>query len=219
MNWRSRRVALGIAILFLATILAVWWAARLLDPGDKQDTTPDVTPATLAPQSAPTREFVVDPSASRVGFVAQVAGVGLEGVFPVRGGTIILEPVAQELQVHVTFQIDVDGLSTSNTLFDRALRAALASGDYPLAFYVAASDGRVPVTEERISFGLTGDLELHNVVQPHPMDVSAQLSGATLEATTSSTLNLERHGVTLPSLLGSPAIDLRAVIVAREEMR
>ena len=219
MNWRSRRAALAILILILAAIVAIWWAVRLLDPGDRGDTTPDVTPATLAPQSAPAREFEVDPAASRVGFIAQVAGVGLEGTFPVRGGTIILEPVRDMLQVHVSFEIDVDGLSTSNALFDRALRAALASGDYPLAFYVAGSDGLVPVTEERVSFGLTGDLELHNVVQPHPMDVSAQVTGSTLEAVASSTLDLARHGVELPALLGSPAIDLRAVIVAHEATR
>ena len=111
----------------------------------------------------------------------------------------------------------MDGLSTSNALFDA--RCGPRSLDYPLAFYVAGSDGLVPVTEERVSFGLTGDLELHNVVQPHPMDVSAQVTGSTLEAVASSTLDLARHGVELPALLGSPAIDLRAVIVAHEATR
>ncbi len=63
---------------------------------------------------------------------------------------------------------------------------------------------------------LTGDLQLHNVVQPHPMRVDAQVIGARLDAVATSTLNLEDHGVELPALLGSPAITLRAVIAAVE---
>lgn len=218
MIWTNRRLALALALMALASVVAglMILAGRLLDPGDRRDTTSNVTPATLAPQSPPPRVFEVDPAASKVDFTAQVAGVALEGVFPVRGGTITLEPVEQQLQVHVALEIDVDGLATGNAVFDRALRAALESGDYPLAFYVAASDGRVPVTQERVVFMLTGDLQLHNVVQPHPMRVDAQVIGARLDAVATSTLNLEDHGVELPALLGSPAITLRAVIAAVE---
>jgi len=216
--WTNRRLALALALVALASVVAglMILAGRLLDPGDRRDTTSNVTPATLAPQSPPPRVFEVDPAASKVDFTAQVAGVALEGVFPERGGTITLEPVEQQLQVHVALEIDVDGLATGNAVFDRALRAALESGDYPLAFYVAASDGRVPVTQERVVFMLTGDLQLHNVVQPHPMRVDAQVIGARLDAVATSTLDLEDHGVELPALLGSPAITLRAVIAAVE---
>lgn len=218
MIWTNRRLALALALVALASSLAVLMivAGHLLDVGDRRDTTSNVTPATLAPQSLPPRVFEVDPAASKVDFTAQVAGVALDGVFPVRGGTITLEPVEQQLQVHVALEIDVDGLATGNAVFDRALRAALASGDYPLAFYVASSEGRVPVTEEPVSFTLTGDLQLHNVMQPHPMRVDAQLTGAHLNAVATSTLNLADHGVALPALLGSPQIELRAEIAAVE---
>lgn len=218
MMWNNRRLGLALLLLALASLAAVLMilAGRLLDTGDRRDTSSDVTPATVAPQSPPPRVFKVDPAASKVDFTAQVAGVALKGVFPVRGGTITLEPVKQELQVHVALEIDVDGLATGNAVFDRALRAALASGDYPLAFYVASSDGRVPITEEPISFMLTGDLQLHNVVQPHPMRIDAQLAGAHLDAVATSMLNLSDHGVELPALLGSPQIELRAAITAVE---
>ncbi len=218
MYWSARRVALALLILALASVVAVVLVdlGDLLDPGDRRDTEPDVTPATLAPQALPARAFTVDPAASRVDFTAQVAGVALNGVFPVQSGTITLEPVEEMLQVHVSLQIDVDGLETGNSVFDRALRGALDSGDYPLAFYVASSDGRVPVTEEPVAFMLTGDLQLHNVVQPHPMHVDAQLTGATLNAVAASTLDLADHGVELPALLGSPNIELSAVIGAHD---
>src|SRR5690606_8567695 len=123
------------------------------------------------------------------------------------------------LQVHVSFEIDVDGLSTSNALFDRALRAARASGDYPLAFYVAGSERLVPVTEARVALRLTGDLERHRGVRRPPLDESAPGACSALEALASSTPALARHGVELPALRGGPAIDLRAVIVAHEATR
>src|SRR5690606_41666203 len=91
-------------------VLAV--SGALLDPGDRRDPEPDAPPAPLAPQAPPARAFTVDPAASRVDFTAQVAGVALNGVFPVQSGTITLEPVEEMLQVHVSLQIGVDGLET-----------------------------------------------------------------------------------------------------------
>lgn len=217
MFWTRRRMALVVLLLALTTLAAVILilAGHLLDTGDRRDTTPIITPPDVSGSSA-ARVFEVDPAASRVDFTAQVAGLALKGVFPVRGGAITLEPVEQELQVHAALEIDVDGLATGNAVFDRALRAALTSGDYPLAFYVASSDGRVPVTEAPVAFMLTGDLQLHNVVQPHPMRVNARLTGAHLDAVAVSALNLAAHGVDLPALLGSPVIELRAEIAAVE---
>lgn len=218
MNWPARRLALTLLLLALASVIAVTLvvAGGLLDPGDRQDTAPDLTPPTLASEAPPPDVFEVDAEASRVDFTAQVAGVALDGIFPVRGGTITLEPVDDALRVHVRLKIDVDGLATGNAVFDRALRVALASGDYPLAFFAAASETLVPVTEEPVSFTLAGELELHNVVHSHAMAVEAQLHAGTIQAEAVSTLNLADHGVELPALLGSPAIDLRAVIMAPE---
>ena len=44
-----------------------------------------------------------------------------------------------------------------SAMVDRVLRAAMATGDYPIAFYVASSRDLVPVTEEEITFTLDGD--------------------------------------------------------------
>lgn len=218
MSWPSRRLALALLLLILASLAAVTFvvAGDLLDPGDRHDTTPDLTPPTLAPEALLPRVFEVAAGESRVDFTAQVAGVALDGVFPVRGGTITLEPVDDALRVHARLEIDVDGLETGNAVFDQVLRAALASGDYPLAFFAATSEQLVPVTEEPVAFTLAGELELHNVVRPHAMQVDAQLRAGTIRAEAVSALNLADHGVTLPALLGSPAIDLRAVITAHE---
>jgi len=210
-----RRLTFGFAILVSLGIAAAWVIfSQWLDPGDKGDTSTDLVTPTIAAQTA--RVFDVSPDESQVDFITQVRGIELSGVFPVDAGTITLEPVGDELRVLVRLNIDVDHVDTGQPAIDRVLRGAMSTGDYPLAFYVASSQGLVPVTEEEIGFTLTGDLEVHNVTDEHVMTVSAQLVGHDMWAVATSDLDLANHGVNFPSFFGTTIIQLTARLQAYE---
>jgi len=129
--WTNRRLALALALVALASVVAglMILAGRLLDPGagaiHLQRDSGDPRAAVAA--AARVRG---GPGGLKSGFHGAGRGRGAGRCVPVRGGTITLEPVEQQLQVHVALEIDVDGLATGNAVFDRALRAALESGDF-----------------------------------------------------------------------------------------
>ncbi|WP_162909813.1 YceI family protein [Aggregatilinea lenta] len=211
----SRRGAAVLLLLLIIALAGVLFVTSLwLDPGDKDDRTTDLVTPTLAAQTA--RVFAVDAEASRVDFVAMVRGVQLKGVFPVESGTITLEPVEEDLRVLVQLNIDVDHVDTGNAAVDQILRAAMATGDYPIAFYVATSQDLVPVTEEPVSFVLDGTLDVHNVEHAHTMAVDAQVVGPEMDAIARSDLDLANHGVEFPAIFGSTAITLEAHLSAHE---
>lgn len=206
-------VILALAVLLVIVGAFIVWT-QLLDPGDKGDTSTDLVTPTLTTESV--RVFDVSPDQSQVDFVTEVGGVELNGVFPVESGTITLEPVGSELRVLVRLDIRVDDADTGNVGVDRVLRAAMETGDYPLAFYVATSRELVPVTEEEIAFDLDGELDVHNVAHAHSMAVQAQLIGRDMWATATSDLDLANHGVEFPALIGSTTIALTARLQAYE---
>jgi polyisoprenoid-binding protein YceI len=201
----------AVLILVIGTIILF---LEFFDPGSKNDTSTDLVTPTIAAQMA--RVFEVSPGESQVDFVAQVGGIDLEGVFPVEAGTITLEPVGDELRVLVRLNIDVDSVDTGTSAVNQVLRVAMATGDYPIAFYVATSRGYVPVTEEVIEFALDGMLEVHNVPNEHSMAVEAQLVSGDMWAVATSDLDLGNHGVEFPSVIGSTTIKLTARLQAYE---
>ncbi|MBN1200818.1 MAG: YceI family protein [Anaerolineae bacterium] len=201
----------AVLILVIGTIILF---LEFFDPGSKNDTSTDLVTPTIAAQMA--RVFEVSPGESQVDFVAQVGGIDLEGVFPVEAGTITLEPVGDELRVLVRLNIDVDSVDTGTSAVNQVLRVAMATGDYPIAFYVATSRGYVPVTEEVIEFALDGMLEVHNVPNEHSMAVEAQLVSGDMWAVATSDLDLADHGVEFPSVIGSTTIKLTARLQAYE---
>ncbi len=209
-----RGAAILLALLAAGMAVAAAGAALWLDPGDKDDRTTDLV--TPTPGTDAVRVFTVEAEASHVEFVTEVRGVALRGTFPVAGGTITLEPVGEALRVVVGLEIDVDGVETGNAAVDQVLRAAMATGDYPIAFYVATSEGPVPVTEEVITFGIDGTLDVHNVAQPHRMTVEAQAIGAEMWAVARSELDLGQHGVRFPAIIGDTVITLEAHLTAVE---
>lgn len=209
---RPRQIALIAAILLAAALLALLAAMTWLDPGSKNDRTTGLVTPTLAASGA--RVFAVAPDESRVEFTASVRGVPLAGVFPVERGTITLEPVGDALRVLVALEIDVDSVETANAAISQVLRAAMATGDYPIAFYAATSRELVPVTEEEIAFVLDGELDVHNVAHPHAMDVRAQLVGGDMWAVATSALDLADHGVEFPAIFGDTTIQLTARLQA-----
>ncbi|MBN1679636.1 MAG: YceI family protein [Anaerolineae bacterium] len=215
MTARSRRlltIVLGIVFaLVIVVIAAAIIMVTLLDPGDKGDTSTDLVTPTLAAQTA--RVFEVSPQESQVDFTANIGGFDLDGVFPVRAGTITLEPVGDELRVLVRLEIHVDALDTGNAAIDRVMRAAMLTGDYPVAFYVATSRELVPVTEDVIYFDLDGELDVRNETDAYSMAVEAQLVSGDMWAVATSELDLANHGVDLP---GSTMIDLTARLQAYE---
>jgi polyisoprenoid-binding protein YceI len=210
-----RRLFIGSAIIILVLIVTVTTVfSQMLNPGHKGDTSTDLVTPTL---SAPTaRVFNVAPQESQIDFETDVHGISLKGVFPVEEGTITLEPVGSELRVLVQLNINVDAVTTGNAAVDRVLRAAMATGDYPIAFYVATSRDLVPVTEEPIEFALDGELQVHNVTHEHSMAVSAQLVGGDMKAVATSELDLADHGVEFPAIIGSTTITLTAHLRAYE---
>lgn len=209
-----RGAAILLALLAAGMVVAAAGAALWLDPGDQDDRTTDLVTPTPGPEAA--RAFMVEVEASRVDFVTRVRGVALRGTFPVAGGTITLEPVGEALRVVVGLEIDVDRVETGNAAVDQVLRAALATGDYPIAFYVATSEELVPVTEEVIAFAIDGMLDVHNVAQPHRMAVEAQAVGAEMWAVARSELDLGQHGVQFPAIIGDTVITLEAHLTAVE---
>jgi polyisoprenoid-binding protein YceI len=209
---RSLMVVLVVIVLVVAVVLGAAWQS--FDPGHKHDTSTDLMTPTLSTRDV--MVFEVSPDESQVDFTTEVRGVALEGVFPVKEGTITLEPVGNELRVLVRLNIDVDSVDTGSTMVDRVLRAAMATGDYPIAFYVASSRELVPVTEEEITFTLDGDLEVHNVAHAHSMAVKAQLIQGHMQAVATSDLDLAEHGVEFPAIVGSTVIKLTARLQAYE---
>ena len=209
------RLIIGLAIILLVLILAVTTVfSQMLNPGHKGDTSTNLVTPTLAARTA--RVFDVSAQESQVDFETDVHGIPLKGVFPVEEGTITLEPVGSELRVLVRLNINVDAVTTGNVAVDRVLRAAMATGDYPIAFYVATSHTLVPVTEEPIQFALDGELQVHNVTHEHGMAVSAQLVGGDMQAVATSDLDLANHGVEFPAIIGSTTIRLTARLRAYE---
>lgn len=211
---RAWLVTVGLVLLIVVIGLVIVESARWLDPGDKGDTITDLV--TPTPSTAHARVFDVSPDESQVDFVARVLGLELTGMFPVTDGTITLEPVGEELRVLVRLNIHVDALDTGNEKVNDVLRGVMETGDYPLAFYIATSRTLVPVTDEVIEFELDGDLDVHNVAQPHTMHVAAQLIGGDMEAVALSNLELADHGVEMPALMGSTIIELKAQLWAYE---
>lgn len=209
-----RRIHLIAVALVGALVALVLGVSAALDPGSKNDRSTDLVTPTLAASSV--RRFAVAADESGVEFTAAVRGMSLAGVFPVEKGTITLEPVGDQLRVLVSLEINVNGVETDNPALAPLLRAAMDTGDYPIAFYAATSQGLVPVTEEEIAFALEGDLEVHNVVRPHAMQVRAQLVGGDMWAVATSPLDLGEHGVQFPAILGSTAIELTARLQAYE---
>jgi hypothetical protein len=199
-----RRLFIGFAIIILVLIVTVTTVfSQMLNPGHKGDTSTDLVTPTLSAATA--RVFNVAPQESQIDFGTDVHGISLKGVFPVEEGTITLEPVGSELRVLVRLNINVDAVTTGNVAVDRVLRAAMATGDYPIAFYVATSRDLVPVTEEPIEF-----------VLEHSMAVSAQLVGGDMQAVATSDLDLADHGVEFPAIIGSTTITLTARLRAYE---
>ncbi|MBN1966286.1 MAG: YceI family protein [Anaerolineae bacterium] len=211
-RWLST-VLIAVPVVILAGVVIY---VQFLDPGNKNDVTSDLVTPAFSAQGA--RVFEVSAAESQVDFVVQVQGLNLDGVFPVQSGTITLEPVGSELRVVVRLNIDVNAVSTGSPPVDDVLRSrsVMATGDYPVAFYVAASRGLVPVTEEEITFVLDGDLELHNVVYEHDMAVRAQLVGQNMWAVATSDLDMANHGIQFPSFFGDTTIQLTARLHAYE---
>jgi hypothetical protein len=208
---RRMTFVFGLAAVILIAGIAVYQI--VLDPGDKGDTSTDLVTPTVETRAA--RVFDVSPEKSKVEFVTNVRGVEFQGVFPVKGGTITLEPVGDELQVHVYLEIDVDNVD-ADALVKPVLRTSMKTGDYPLAFYVAESRTLVPVTEEVITFDLDGELDVHNVTHTHSMAIEAQAVGQEMWAIATSDLDLGQHGVEFPALIDSSTIQLTARLWAYE---
>lgn len=210
----QRRLAVVLLIVFALIVAVGGVVYSQFDPGDKHDISTDLVTPTITSQAA--RAFEVAPDESRVDFVTEVSGVELQGTFPVEAGTITLEPVGDELRVLVRLNINVDQVDAGGAAVERVLRVAMATGDYPLAFYVATSHDLVPVTEEEIDFVLDGTLDVHNVSHEHSMTVHAQAVGHDMWAVATSDLDLANHGVEFPAFIGSTTIKLTAHLKAYE---
>ncbi len=238
-NKRWLVIIVGVVVAGVAVAaVGIWALIGELDPGDKGDetilvdvpaldptaqTSPEHTPSLrppTQPQHTPTatmvplREFAVAPDESRVDFLVKMQGLEFEGVFPIREGQITLEPVGRELRVYVYLEINVDEAQATE-LVTTVLRGAMKTGDYPIAYYAAQSQGLVPVTEDEISFELEGELQVHHAVNPaYTMTVQAQLVRGDMWAVATAPLDLTNHGVELPDLLNSGTIQLTAHLAA-----
>lgn len=201
--------SITVAIIVVPIAVFSLW----LDPGHKHDTSTDLVTPTMHAQHI--RVFEVSPTESQVEFATVVRGITIQGVFPVDGGTITLEPVGEELRVHVYLEINVDEVEIAD-IARPFIRRSMETGNYPVAFYVALSQELVPVTEEVITFALEGELDVHNMPHDHVMNVEAQLIGRDMWAVATSELDLAAHDVEFPAIFGSSAIELTARLFMHE---
>ncbi len=213
---QSRQQRLVLFLMTLAVFVFIVPTAVFslgFDAGHKNDTTTDLVTPVIDTQQI--RVFEVSSTESQVDFLTEVRGIAIKGVYPVKGGMIRLEPVGDELRVYVYLEIDVDNVQIDD-LTKMFIRSAMATGDYPIAFFVAQSRDLVPVTEEVINFVLDGELDVHNVANAHSMTVEAQLIGTDMWAIATSELDLAAHEVEFPAIFGSSTIQLTARLFIHE---
>jgi len=206
---------------------------------------PTATVLSSAPAEAPAnladghRRFVVVPETSTASYIVHeeffsgalakyginVGNAEVVGSTQAVNGELILVLNGEESQfVSGQFTVDISTLATDRDQRDEWIRGnALESSKYPLATFSATGVEGAPAqyTEgEEVSFKLTGDLLVREISQPATFDVTATLTGDTLNAVATTSMKISDFGFTPPSFANTLTVadDLRIElkIVARE---
>ncbi len=207
-------------------------------------TAPTPPPATTAsePEEAPTaegsRKFVIDPAESQASYIVNeefFAGaldkLGIEagqkvvvGTTPGVTGYIQINPNKPDLLEAAQVTVDMAGLKTDQNRRDEWLREhAIESDFFPEAVFTAVSATGLPetITEgETVAFQLNGDLTVRDVTKNVTFEVTAVLTGDTLQGTATLPLNMTDFGIDPPSfantLTVADAFTIEVTLTARE---
>ncbi len=206
---------------------------------------PDPTPTPMAAASAAEslsageRRFVIVPEESTAAYIVTeeffagaLAKLGIEaGIQEVTGSTqalngelvLRLEEGANEL-VAAAVTVDLSTLTTTRNQRDEWIREnALESNKFPQAQFVATGLEDAPATYtegEEVAFQLLGDLTVREITQPVTFDVTATLSGDTINAVATTAMQLTDFGFDPPSFANTLTVAddfvIRIDLTARE---
>jgi polyisoprenoid-binding protein YceI len=205
------------------------------DPTAQPDPVPEAAPAETTADGV--RTFVVDPAASQASYIVNeeflvdaLSKLGIEagqkvvvGTTPGVTGEIQLNTANPEVNA-AQFVVDMTSLATDQDRRDKWLRDnAIESNLFPQTTFTATSASGLPdsITDgEEVSFQLTGDLTVRDVTKNVTFDVTAVLTGDTIQGTATLPLNMTDFGITPPdfanTLTVADAFTIEVELTARE---
>jgi polyisoprenoid-binding protein YceI len=227
-----------IPIILIIVIVVLAACAGQSSPASRGAPTATPSPVPAIPAIEGMRSFVVLPEQSSASYIVEeelFAGAlekyGLAiGWSTVTGSTNQVEGILQldvttaemetaEFTVHlpslVTGQDDRDGWIRDN---------ALESNRYPLATFVASEIRNAPANYmegQEVDFQLAGEITIREITQPVVFDVTATLTGDTIQGVAETDLKMSDFGFEPPSFAGTLTVrdDLavRVEFTAREQ--
>lgn len=212
---------------------------------------PTTVPATTPPEPEPTEEpvsdappssvrtFVVVPEESQASYMVDeefladaLSKLGIEagktvviGTTPGVTGEIQLNLESTELVESAQFAVDMTGLRTDQDRRDGWLEDnAIETSQFPEASFTTTSVAGMPetITEgEEVNFQLLGDLKVRDVTQNVTFDVTAVLSGDTLQGTAVLPLKMTDFGIDPPDFANTLTVaddfSIEVTLTAREQ--
>ncbi len=198
------------------------------------------TEATDSQAIAGQRTFVIVPSESRASYLVDeeffggaLAKLGIPaGLVDVVGST---QEIEGQLQLNLDdlsaplgeniFTVSVNTFTTDQNDRDQWIRRdGPRFNDFPLATFVATAIEDAPSAYsegEEVSFKLSGDLTIRDIVRPTTFDVTASLSGDTLTGVATTRLLMSDFGIDPPNFANTLTVadefGIEVQITAREE--
>ena len=186
------------------------------------------------------RTFVIVPAESRASYLVDeeffggaLAKLGIPaGLVDVVGST---QEIEGQLQLNLddlsaalgenVFTVSVNTFTTDQNDRDQWIRRdGPRFNDFPVATFVATAIEGAPaeyVEGQEVSFQLSGDLSIRDVVRPTTFDVTASLSGDTLTGVATARMLLSDFGIDPPNFANTLTVadefGIEVQITAREE--
>jgi polyisoprenoid-binding protein YceI len=226
-----------VALLLTVLITACGGTAESPPASDTATSQPETEPISGAELTG-TQTFVVDSSASQASFIASeeffadaLAKYGIEagnnvvvGTTPGVTGEIQLDFDNAEPLQNAQFTVDMAGLQTDQNQRDNWLKDnAIQTNAFPESTFTATSVTGLPATlheGEEISFQLNGDLTVRDVTRNVTFDVTAVITGNTLQGTAVLDLNMSDFGIAPPDFVNTLTVNdpftIEVQLTARE---
>ena len=234
----KKRVTLFCIILLLFIVLLAACGGTAVSPTPTPTVTTSSSESTDVETNNSVRTFVVVPEESQASYIVNeefladaLNKLGIEAGKKIVVGTT--PGVTGEIQLnlenpgqieHMQINADMAGLQTDQERRDKwLLDNAIESSSFPQATFTATSVNGMPenITEgEDISFQLIGDLTVRDVTNNVTFDVTAVLTGDTLQGTATLPLKMTDFGIDPPdfakTLKVADDFSIEVVLTARE---
>ena len=140
-------------------------------------------------------------------------------------GSLTLDLNADQPLGPSQFTVDLPSLTSDQRLRDGWIRKnALESNTYPQAVFVASAVKGAPKSYnegDEVQFQLVGDLTVRSISLPVTFDVTATLSGDTIQGVAETKVKMSDFGVTPPNFAGTLVVSdlftIRVELTAREQ--